>query len=312
MSEATATNPAMPADPLGTRGPLGAAAFFDMDNTVLRSSSGRLYLRYLRSSGYLPWTRWAVITGQVALYVTGLIDFPHLMARLMTQVAGAEEAETWRISEAWFRDMLRDHITEGARERIAWHRGQGHHVALVSASTPYAVAPVARDLGLADAYLATNLEVVAGRFTGRVVEPACYGPGKLAMTQEYAARLGLTLAQSYFYSDSQSDLPLLEAVGHPVAVNPNRTAGADRRPAAVAGDILLLRLASFIEAAVGQGGRGWRRLCLMPPPCLLLSAGRDRGFRLLMALASSSAAEQVRRMQRDEWSDIITYEVCAR
>jgi putative phosphoserine phosphatase/1-acylglycerol-3-phosphate O-acyltransferase len=193
-----------------------------MDNTVLRSSSGRLYLRYLRSKGYLPWIRWAAISAQIALYVAGLIDFPHLMARLMTQVAGAEEAETWRISEAWFRDMLRDYIAEGARERIAWHKDQGHHVALVSASTPYAVAPVAQDLGLADAFLATSLEVIAGRFTGRVLEPACYGPGKLAMTRAYAARCGLALSDSYFYSDSHSDLPLLEAVGHPVAVNPNR------------------------------------------------------------------------------------------
>ena len=206
----------------GTPAAAGVAALFDMDNTVLSRSSGRLYLRYLRENGYLPWTRWVVIAGQAALYMAGLIDFPHMMARLMTQVAGAQEADTWRISEAWFRDMLRDHIADGARQQVEWHRGQGHHVAIVSASTPYAVAPVARDLGLADAYLATHLEVVAGRFTGRVVEPACYGPGKLAVTRAYAARHGFELARSFFYSDSQADLPLLEAVGHPVAVNPSR------------------------------------------------------------------------------------------
>jgi putative phosphoserine phosphatase/1-acylglycerol-3-phosphate O-acyltransferase len=198
------------------------AAFFDMDNTVLRSSSGRLYLKYLRDRGYLPWSRWIAILGQISLYVAGLLDFPHLMARLMTQVADAEEAETLRISEAWFRDVLRSYITDGARVRIEWHRRQGHHVALVSASTPYAVVPVARDLGLADAYLATHLEVTSGRFTGRVQEPACYGSGKLTLTQAYAIEQQLSLEQSYFYSDSHHDLPLLEAVGHPVAVNPNR------------------------------------------------------------------------------------------
>ena len=200
----------------------GVAAFFDMDNTVLRSSSGRLYLKYLRKNGYLSWPRWIVITGQIGLYVTGLIDFPHLMARLMGQVAGADEARTWRISEAWFREMLRDYIAGGARERIEWHRSRSHHVALVSASTPYAVKPVAHDLGLADAYLATRLEVLSGRFTGRVVEPACYGPGKVVMTRAYAAQHKIELARSYFYTDSHHDLPLLEAVGHPVAVNPNR------------------------------------------------------------------------------------------
>jgi putative phosphoserine phosphatase/1-acylglycerol-3-phosphate O-acyltransferase len=206
-------------------GPLaasGVAAFFDMDNTVLRSSSGRLYLKYLRNHGYLSWPQWITITEQIGLYVIGLIDFPHLMARLMRQVAGADEAQTWRISEAWFREMLRDYIASGARERIEWHRSRSHHVALVSASTPYAVKPVARDLGLTDAYLATRLEVQSGRFTGRVVEPACYGRGKMVMTQAYATQHKLDLARSYFYTDSHHDLPLLEAVGHPVAVNPNR------------------------------------------------------------------------------------------
>ena len=119
--------------------------------------------------------------------------------------------------------MLREYIADGARKQIEWHRSQGHHVAIVSASTPYAVAPVTRDLGLADAYLATHLEVVAGRFTGRVVEPACYGPGKLVVTRAYTAKHKLDLAKSFFYSDSQADLPLLEAVGNPVAVNPTRS-----------------------------------------------------------------------------------------
>lgn len=200
----------------------GVAAFFDMDNTVLRSSSGRLYLRYLRSKGHLSWGRWLAITWQVGLYVAGVTDFPHLMARLMTQVAGADEAATWRISDAWFREMLRDFITDAARERIAWHRREGHHVAIVSASTPYAVEPVAHDLGLGNDYLATRLEVVEGHFTGRVLEPACYGPGKLALTRAYAAHRNLDLAISYFYTDSHHDLPLLEAVGRPVVVNPSR------------------------------------------------------------------------------------------
>jgi putative phosphoserine phosphatase/1-acylglycerol-3-phosphate O-acyltransferase len=205
--------------PAGTR---DVAAFFDMDNTILRGSSGRLYLKYLRQKGLLSWWRWLIITWQVGLYVVGATDLPHLMARLMTQVTGSEEAEAWRISHAWFREMLRDYIADAARESIARHLSQGHHVVIVSASTPYAVAPVARDLGLDSAYLATRLEVADGRFTGRVLSPACYGPGKLTVTRQYAAERGLDLARSYFYTDSHHDLPLLEAVGQPVAVNPGR------------------------------------------------------------------------------------------
>ena len=202
--------------------PFGVGAFFDMDNTVLRGSSGRLYLQYLRSKGYLSWQRWLAVTWQVGLYVTGITDFPRLMARLMAQVAGADEAETWRISEAWSREMLRGFIAEAARERITWHRQQGHRVAIVSASTPYAVAPVAHDLGLGNDYLATRLEVISGRFTGKVIAPACYGPGKVTLVRAYSAQHKLDLAESYFYTDSHHDLPLLEAVGHPIAVNPSR------------------------------------------------------------------------------------------
>src|SRR5512137_511761 len=75
----------------------GVGAFFDMDNTVLRGSSGRLYLQYLRRKGLLSWPRWLAITWQVGLYVLGVTSFPQLMARLMTQVAGADEAEAWRL-----------------------------------------------------------------------------------------------------------------------------------------------------------------------------------------------------------------------
>lgn len=126
------------------------------------------------------------------------------------------------MSEAWYENMLRHYVTETGRERVHWHREQGHHVAIVSASTPYAVKPVAEALDLDNAYLATELEVLNGRFTGRVVEPACYGSGKAARTLAYAAQHHIDLQKSYFYSDSASDLPLLEVVGHPVAVNPNR------------------------------------------------------------------------------------------
>lgn len=197
-------------------------AFFDMDNTLLSAASGRLYLKWLRQTGQLPLHRWAYISGQVGLYIIGATDFPKLISRLMVYAGGTGEADAWRMSEAWYDGMLRHYVADGGRERIGWHRDQGHHVAIVSASTPYAVKPVAAALDLGEAYIATELEVSDGLFTGRLVEPACYGAGKVTRTLVYAAQHGIDLAKSYFYSDSASDLPLLEAVGHPVAVNPNR------------------------------------------------------------------------------------------
>ena len=192
-----------------------------MDYTLLRGSSGMLYLRYLKKIGYLHWWQWPPILASVGGYALGLVSFPHLMGRLMVQAAGEGEKEAWRLSEDWFDTMLRSYIVAPARERVAWHQAQGHQVVVVSAATPYAVGPVAADLGLDDAYLATQLEVADGRFTGRVLEPACYGQGKLVLTRAYAADHGIDLQASFFYSDSHHDLALLQAVGHPIAVNPN-------------------------------------------------------------------------------------------
>jgi HAD superfamily hydrolase (TIGR01490 family) len=196
-------------------------AFFDMDYTILRGSSGRLYVRYLREEGRLSAWAWARIMAMSGLYAVRLMEFPALMARLTATAASLGEGEAWRTSQAWFDSMLRDYIADLARRRIADHLSQGDHVAIVSAATPYAVAPVAAELGLGDRYLATRLEVRAGRFTGRIVTPACYGPGKVTLVQEYAREHGIDLSRSFCYSDSHHDLPLLAAVGHPVAVNPS-------------------------------------------------------------------------------------------
>jgi len=197
-------------------------AFFDMDNTLLSAASGRLYLKWLRQTGQMPLYRWAYVSGQVGLYLMGVTDFPRLISRLMVYVGGTDDAEAWRMSEVWFETMLRHYISDGGREKVQWHKEQGHHVAIVSASTPYAVRPVAADLDLGQSFIATELEVREGCLTGWVVEPACYGAGKVTRTLAYAATHGIDLRRSYFYSDSASDLPLLEAVGHPVAVNPHR------------------------------------------------------------------------------------------
>ncbi len=198
------------------------AAFFDMDNTLLSAASGRLYLKWLRQTGQLPLHRWAYVALQTALYIIGAVDFPRLMSRLMIYAARSSESEAWRMSEAWFESTLQQAIAPGGRQQIDWHQRQGHHVAIVSAATPYAVKPVSEALGLGDAFLATELEVIDGCFTGRVREPACFGAGKVIRTQAYASARQIDLKLSYFYSDSASDLPLLEAVGHPIAVNPSR------------------------------------------------------------------------------------------
>ena len=93
-------------------------------------------------------------------------------------------------------------------------------MAIVTGASPYVARPVADYFGI-EHVVASDLEVVEGELTGRPVEPLCYGVGKVIRTNRLAREAGFDLREAMFYSDSYTDLPLLEAVSHPVAVNPD-------------------------------------------------------------------------------------------
>jgi len=195
-------------------------AYFDMDRTILRDSSGMLYVRYLWRQREVDWRAILRAYGYAALYKLGLFNYPAVMAKLASTVSADSEVEMRAFCERWFEQMVVDYVAENSVQRMNEHRAQGHLVTIISAATAYAVGPVARHLGVND-YLCTLLEVVDGHFTGSIIQPPCYGPGKVYWAQDYASRYDADLAQSYFYTDSHSDLMLLERVGHPVAVNPD-------------------------------------------------------------------------------------------
>jgi putative phosphoserine phosphatase/1-acylglycerol-3-phosphate O-acyltransferase len=108
-----------------------------------------------------------------------------------------------------------------ARALVRAHKRAGHTVAVVSSATRYQVEPVAADLGI-EAVMCTELEVRDGLFTGNVVRPTCYGEGKARAAKTFAAQQGLQLDESYFYTDSDEDISLLNLVGRPRPINPNR------------------------------------------------------------------------------------------
>jgi putative phosphoserine phosphatase/1-acylglycerol-3-phosphate O-acyltransferase len=124
-------------------------------------------------------------------------------------------------TDAWFEERVVPHITDSAVLRIEQHRSSGHHLVVLSAASVYVVRPLAERLKIPD-YLCTYLEVESGRFTGNLLGPAAFGPGKALLAQHFAAERGIDLRQSTFYSDGHEDIPMLELVGNPVAVNPDR------------------------------------------------------------------------------------------
>jgi HAD superfamily hydrolase (TIGR01490 family) len=134
---------------------------------------------------------------------------------------GWDQAEISAIVRETLVDVVEPIVFDEALDVIREHREAGRKVFIVSASPEEIVAPLAQFLGVDEA-LATRAELDAdGRYTGRT-ERYCYGPEKVAAMQDAARRDGIDLSASYAYSDSATDLPMLEAVGHPGAVNPDR------------------------------------------------------------------------------------------
>ncbi len=195
-------------------------AFFDMDKTLIAENSGTLYFLYRYRRGEV--TRWELVKGLGAYvrYKAGMLDIKSWTQQTMLQFRGQSERALAREARRWFEEMVVDTIYPEARELVEWHQKQGHIVMIVSGATKFVVRPLAEQLGI-KSYLYTRLEVEHGRFTGRVVEPICFEEGKIYWLQQAIDEKGIDLAKSYFYTDSVTDLPLLDLVGHPVVVNPD-------------------------------------------------------------------------------------------
>jgi HAD superfamily hydrolase (TIGR01490 family) len=195
-------------------------AFFDMDKTLLSKSSGTLYIKYLAKRRMITPEQFAGVMVVSAQYSLNLLNFPRALARLSRHVKGGDAAATRQLCDQWVKNDVLQYIAPKALARLREHEQRGDTVLLLSASTQFAVEPVARHLNIP--YRCTELEVVDGRFTGNIVGDSCYGDGKRVWGERIAAARGVPLADVTFYTDSFSDHTLLDVVGHPVIINPDR------------------------------------------------------------------------------------------
>ncbi|WP_128773635.1 HAD family hydrolase [Actinomyces oricola] len=201
-----------------------AAAYFDLDKTVLATSTTFALGSPMRRSGLISTT--ALARGLVA-------QLPYLLmgadedqtTRLMNQLAqlsaGLERSKLMELVREALTTSIESAVYSEALDLIEAHHRAGHDVIIVSASIEEMVGPVAELVG-ADRAVATRMEVdEEGRFTGLIERSLLHG-AKVEALHEDAAAYGIDLSRSWAYSDSISDRPMLEAVGHPVAVNPDR------------------------------------------------------------------------------------------
>jgi HAD superfamily hydrolase (TIGR01490 family) len=196
-----------------------AAAFFDMDNTLLRVETGMSWVRFLYRRGELPPQMLAKAVYWSTLYKLAVLDMEAVFTRLARDLRGDSEAEMVAKCDVWYRRDIEPEIAPAARVAVEHHRRAGHLVVLATGSTQYAAGPVARGVGI-EHVLSSVLEVEGGTFTGRA-RALCFGHHKVTLAEAWARDHGVDLAQSYFYSDSYNDRPMLERVGTAVAVNPD-------------------------------------------------------------------------------------------
>lgn len=206
------------------------AALFDMDRTLVRRETVSLYVAYQRTIGEARRRDRLRVLYWVAQYTVGVIDVPEVAARALRALEGMPEAELASRCDDWFRRWVEPYVSDRGRRAVEEHRARGDVLAIVTGGSPYAARPLARRLSIPHV-VASELEIDdAGVFTGRFVAPLCYATGKVERARRLADELGFRLEDATFYSDSYTDLPLLERVREPVVVNPDlRLARTARR-----------------------------------------------------------------------------------
>jgi len=203
--------------------PPRAAAFFDLDKTIIATTSATAFSKPFLAGGLI--TRGDMLRTAYAqfLYLVGGADAEQterLRARLSAVSTGWDVDQVRAIVAQTLHEHIDPVVYAEAVELIAEHHAAGRDVVVVSASGSEVVEPIAALLG-ADHVVATRLTVADGRYTGGI-DFYCYGENKALAMRELAEREGYDLAASYAYSDSITDAPMLETVGHAVVVNPDR------------------------------------------------------------------------------------------
>lgn len=198
-----------------------SVAFFDLDRTLIDCNSGRLWVAEEWRAGNVGvrdviWASWWLLK-----YSLGSEDgLDHVFDVAVERLRDLPESDMDRRVRDWFAREVEGRLRPGATEVLDSHRAAGDRLVVCTSSSAYAARAAMEAFGLDDA-ISSLFEVRDGSFTGRV-EVMAMGAGKLDLTVAWARENGVDLAECAFYTDSHTDLPLLEAVGRPVVVNPDR------------------------------------------------------------------------------------------
>jgi HAD superfamily hydrolase (TIGR01490 family) len=205
---------------------------FDLDNTLLAGDSDYEWGQFLIDQGVLKREQYEAQNAEFfEQYKAGTLDIHEFLGFALRPLAAHTPQELERWHAEFMRSRIAPMIGAPARALVRRHLDAGELCAVVTATNSFVTAPIAREFGVPH-LVATEPERVAGRFTGRVAGTPCFRNGKIERVEAWLASLGHRLeqfAQSAFYSDSHNDLPLLERVTRPVAVDPDATLAAEAK-----------------------------------------------------------------------------------
>ncbi|WP_296246808.1 HAD family hydrolase [Pseudomonas sp. UBA4194] len=196
-------------------------ALFDLDNTLLGGDSDHAWGDYLCERGILDADAYKARNDDFYQdYLAGKLDLNEYLNFSLEILAATDMAQL----DEWHRDFMRDCIEPimlpKAAALLQWHRDAGDKLVIITATNRFVTGPIAERLGV-ETLLATEAEIVDGRYTGRSIDVPCFKEGKVTRLNRWLEENGFDLQDSYFYSDSMNDLPLLEQVANPVVVDPD-------------------------------------------------------------------------------------------
>lgn len=196
-------------------------AIFDLDNTLIANDSDYLWGQFLVDKGIVDKDAYEAANKKFYEdYKQGTLDIVEFLNFSLAPLAQHEAEQLYRWRAEFIEDLIKPITLQAAHDLVEKHRRQGDTLMVITATNRFVTAPIVDLYGI-EHLLATTPEFLAGRYTGRFNETPCYQQGKVTHLNNWLANSQETLADSWFYSDSHNDLPLLSLVDHPVAVDPD-------------------------------------------------------------------------------------------
>jgi HAD superfamily hydrolase (TIGR01490 family) len=198
-------------------------AIFDLDNTLIGGDSDHLWGEFVCEQRLVNSADFAQRSDQFyADYQAGTLDIDAYLRLALSSLTGHSMAQLAALHRKFMKDKIDPIMLPLAEKLIANHRSLGHELLIITATNRFVTAPIAASLGIQH-LIACEAEVVDGRYTGNPVGIPSYKTGKVIRLQQWAQQQQQDLTGAWFYSDSHNDLPLLELVDNPVAVDPDDT-----------------------------------------------------------------------------------------